>query len=308
MRRGLVIGCGGTVGGAWEVGALAAVRDALDWDPRTAEVIVGSSSGSSLAAMLGAGVGVDELVAGQRGDSTARESVRRFFTSPPARFPRAPLAPPTSPRLARAGLRSRSWLVGLSGLAPRGRTDAGFLDRLIDDLAPDGWVAHPRTWIVTLDAATGERVAFGRPDAPKAALRDAVRASWAVPGWYPPVTIAGRRYLDGGVGSPTSADLVAELALDEVVVISPMAATDGAAIPGFGGRVEGLLRRSMSRTLAREVAALRAAGTRVTQIHPTAGELAQMGFNFMDPRRRLAALDAALTTIPARLGDLEVKP
>ncbi|CRK55997.1 FIG00996739: hypothetical protein [Alloactinosynnema sp. L-07] len=308
MRRGLVIGCGGTVGGAWEVGALAAVRDALDWEPRTAEVIVGSSSGASLAAMLGAGVGVDELVAGQRGYLAARESVRRFFTAPPARFPRAPLAPPTSLKLARAGLRSRSWLVGLSGLAPRGRTDASFLDRLVDDLAPDGWVAHPRTWIVTLDAATGQRVAFGRPDAPTAALRDAVRASWAVPGWYPPVPIAGRRYLDGGVGSPTSADLVADLGLDEVVVISPMASTDGATVPGLGGRVEGLLRRSMSRTLAAEVSTLRAAGTRVIQVHPTTAELARMGFNFMDPRRRLAALDAALTTVPARLGDLEVKP
>ncbi|WP_436496209.1 patatin-like phospholipase family protein [Actinokineospora sp. HUAS TT18] len=308
MRRGLVIGCGGTVGGAWEVGALAALSDALDWDPRTAEVIVGSSSGSSLAAMLGAGVGVAELVAGQRADSSARESVRRFFTTPPARLPRLPLGPPTSLRLTRAGFRSRSWLAGLSGLAPRGRTDAGFLDRLIDDLAADGWVPHPRTWIVTIDAATGARVAFGSPDAPTAPLRDAVRASWAVPGWYPPVTIGGRRYLDGGVASPTSADLVADLDLDEVVIISPMASVDGARVPGLGGRAENLMRRSMTRTLAAEVTLLRAKGVRVIQVHPTTAELSRMGFNFMDPRRRLPALDAALTAIPARLGDLEVHP
>ena len=68
---------------------------------------------------------------------------------------------------------------------------------------------------------TGARVAFGSPGAPRAQLGDALAASWAVPGWFPPVTVAGRRYLDGGTISSVSADLVIPRQLDELVVVAP---------------------------------------------------------------------------------------
>jgi NTE family protein len=275
------------VGGAWQVGALAAVAAALDWDPRTAEVIVGTSSGSSTAAFLGSGTGVDELVAAQRGTDS-------FFTRPPAGRPRIPVPLPISLRLARAGIRSRSRLLALSGLAPRGRSDTGFLAAVPER------ATHPATWIVAVDVETGARVAFGSPGAPTASLRGAVRASWAVPGWFPAVRIGGRRYLDGGAYSPTSADLLANHGLDEVIVIAPMASANGESVPGVAGRVERLLRTPMSHIVARETAALRAAGTKVLRVHP-AEELRDLGANFMDPRRRLAALQAALRHVPVRL-------
>lgn len=60
-RRGLVIGCGGVLGGAWSIAALDSVRHALDWDPREAEILVGTSAGAVLVALLGAGVSVDRL-------------------------------------------------------------------------------------------------------------------------------------------------------------------------------------------------------------------------------------------------------
>ncbi|QUQ72139.1 patatin-like phospholipase family protein [Kutzneria sp. CA-103260] len=282
MERGLVLGCGGTVGGAWQVGALAAIARAWDWDPRTASVIVGTSCGASLAAMLGAGVGVDELLAAHHDDPAARPSARRFCAQPPAPRPALPFGRP-SWRLA---TRRRGSLMTLAGLAPAGRTDPAFLDDLVDDLIP-----NPAVRLIAVDADTGERVAFKAPEVP---LRDAVRASWAVPGWYPPVTIDGRRYLDGGVTSTASADLAAGLGLDEVVVIAPMASTDGARVGGLGGRLESLLRKPMSRGLVRETALLASTGVRVTLLCPSAAELAVMGPNFMDPRRRLLALRAAL--------------
>jgi NTE family protein len=305
-RRGLVLGCGGTVGGAWQVGALAAVAERFDWDPRTADVIVGTSSGSTLATMLGAGVGVDEMVAAQHGDLVARESVRTFFTDPPAMLPKAPIGLPASPRLALTGLARGRQLVALSGLAPTGRTDPSFLDDLVDDLVPSGeWVDHPRTWIVAASLTTGSRTAFGSPRAPKAAMRDAVRASWAVPGWYPAVTINGSDYLDGGMVSPASADLVRNEPLDEVVIIAPMASNDGSKVKGIAGRAEALLRKPMSRTLEHEVTQLKANGIKVTRVHPGAADLALMGPNFMDPRRRIAALECALAHVPYRL-DVEL--
>jgi NTE family protein len=156
-------------------------------------------------------------------------------------------------------------------------------------------VPHPAVWTVALDVGTGERVAFGAPGAPTASLRDAVRASWAIPGWFPPVTIGGRTYLDGGVASTASADLLLDQELDEVVVLAPMA---GARIGGIGGGIEAVLRGPMTRGLDRETAALEAAGTRVVRLCPTATELAAMGPNFMNPRRRVPALEAALAHVP----------
>jgi len=293
IRRGLVLGCGGTVGGAWTVGALAAVADELGWDPRTAEVIVGTSSGSSIAAMLGAGISSDELVAAQRGAGPA--AARRYFMDPPAALPPVPWPVPTSVGLA-AGSAARGDMLGtLSGLAPSGRGDTGFLHALADALCSEpGWVAHPATWIVAVDLGTGGRVAFGRPGHPQVPLGHALRASWAVPGWYAPVSAHGRRYADGGIVSPGSADLLAGLGLDEVVVIAPMASQGPLPARGLGGRLEGLVRRPLSRVLDAEIAILEAGGTRVLRRHPDPAALAAMGANFMDPAARERALDAAL--------------
>ncbi|WP_234379488.1 patatin-like phospholipase family protein, partial [Streptomyces caniscabiei] len=60
--RGLVLGCGGTLGAAWTIAALHALRRATDFDPREADVLVGTSAGAEVAALLGAGVDVEELL------------------------------------------------------------------------------------------------------------------------------------------------------------------------------------------------------------------------------------------------------
>ena len=302
-RRGLVLGCGGTVGGAWTVGALAVVAQRLDWDPRTAEVIVGTSSGSTIAAMLGAGVSVTEMLAAQRDEPDARESVRTFFTCPPSARPPLPRPGITSAALAAFGVRHRSALALAAGLLPRGGGEPRFLDPLADDLTTRAyWVEHRATWLVGVDLSTGHRVPFGMPGAPVVPLRHALHASWAIPGWYRPMQAHGTRFADGGIRSPASADLVAPLALDEVVLVAPMASNVHTDPHGVTRRVESAaLRREMSRTLDREVAGLERAGTRVRRIHPGPADLAEMGGNFMDPRRRLAALDVALQTVPGTL-------
>ncbi|MFF5358238.1 hypothetical protein ACFY4I_02360 [Streptomyces scabiei] len=61
--RGLVLGCGGTLGTAWTTAALHSLQRATGWDPRDADVLVGTSAGAEVAALLGAGVGVEELLA-----------------------------------------------------------------------------------------------------------------------------------------------------------------------------------------------------------------------------------------------------
>jgi NTE family protein len=113
-----------------------------------------------------------------------------------------------------------------------------------------------------------------------------------VPGWFAPITIDGRRYVDGGVLSPTSADLLAHERLDEVFVVSPMTSLHRTPARTFGTWLERSMRARMTRTLDREIAMLEALGRRVVRIEPTGAELDAMGPNFMDPRRRGVVVDA----------------
>ncbi|NMN95392.1 patatin-like phospholipase family protein [Antrihabitans stalactiti] len=288
--RGLVLGCGGTLGAAWTVAALAAVRDELAWDPREADVIVGTSAGAELATMLGSGVSVDEILEMQLGTST-HPALAQHLADAPGRFPPIPRLSIGSLRLASRGLGVRN----VAGLLPVGRGDAAWLDRLATQLNPGrSWVSHPATWLVGMDYDTGDRVPFGSPTAPAATISEALRASWGVPGWFPPVEIAGHRYVDGGTASTASADLVAPLGLDEVIVLAPMASST--RIPGRGLDVleRVILRNHMSATLDRDVALLEQSGTRLIRIDATATDLTVMGPNFMDDRRRLATLEHAL--------------
>ena len=288
-RRGLVFGCGGSLGHAWAVCALRRFEENTGFDPRTADVIVGTSAGSVLAAMVGAGIGTAELFA--RLESSLDASQR----CPPTRdhLPPVPRGAPLSGQLLRHGLRTKQPLVAIAGLLPGGRAQGLAVEEPVATLdTVAGWVRHPKTWIVTLDVASGERVAFGKRGAPPATIREAVAASCAVPGWVAPVDIGGRRYLDGGVVSPTSADLLLGESLDEVLVVSPLTSLHFARPRSLAQAAERVLRSEMSRTLAREIAALEAAGVEVTRLEPNAYDLGLMGPNFMDRRRARAVLQS----------------
>lgn len=291
-RRGLVIGCGGTLGAAWIVAALASVRDVLGWDPREADVLMGTSAGAEYVTMLGSGIGVDELLDLQRGTAT-NPVLAAHLAAGPGMLPPIPQPRIGSLRLALQAQGMRS----AAALLPIGRGDATWLGTLAQQLNPGrDWVPHPATWLVAMDLATGEQVPFGAPHAPAATLSEALRASWAVPGWFPPVHIGGRRYVDGGAASTCSADLVAPLRLDEVIVLAPMASTGRMPARGLD-RLERLaLRNWMSDGLDHEIAALEATGAKVLRVDASAADLAVMGPNFMDPRRRQATFAHALHT------------
>ncbi|MEV5651567.1 patatin-like phospholipase family protein [Nocardia sp. NPDC052254] len=294
-RRGLAIGCGGTVGAAWIVAALAAVRDVLHWDPRDADALIGTSAGAEMVTMLAAGVSVDDLIAMQRG-TAADPILIRHMAAAPGRFPPLPRLRLGAPRMTLCGNSSRQAALSAgSRLLPVGGGDAGWLQRLADDLHGErDWPAHPAAWLVAMDYDSGRRVAFGAPDAPDATIGAALRASWAVPGWFPPVSIGGRRYVDGGAASTASVDLLQPLALDELVVLTPMASTRPVPARDPGHWLERRLRRPMSAQLDAEIATIRASGTRVLQLAVTAADLAVMGPNFMDGRRRAQTLEHSL--------------
>ncbi|MBK5307464.1 MAG: patatin-like phospholipase family protein [Frankiaceae bacterium] len=301
-RRGLVLGAGGVLGAAWTIGALAAVEEEYGWDARDAEVLIGTSAGSVLAAFLGCGVGVEQLLNHQRGVVAPGGPEIAFD---PDRDSGGALPPRPKLRIGspRGALSSamRPWKVtpmaALSTVLPQGRGSLAALGQLVEAVRPDGgWADHPRTWIVTMDYDSGRRVAFGRDGAPKAELRDAVTASCAIPGWYSPVAIAGRRYVDGGACSPTSIDLVTRLELDEVVVLSPMSSLRYDRPAAVAARIERRFRRLSTKRVIGEVKKVAATGTKVTLLGPGAEDLEIIGANMMDPRRREQVLETALRT------------
>lgn len=313
LRRGLVLGGGGVLGASWMIGALAALQDSYDWDPRDAEVLVGTSAGSVLAGLLGCGITVETLVNHQRGVPAPGDPNVDFdpdHASGGPLPPRPKMAIGSTALLAHAMRHPRRLppLAILSGLAPQGRGQLDAVGALVDAAveaaeSDDAWAPHDGTWIVTMDYDTGRRVPFGRAGAPPARLRDAVMASCAIPGWYAPVTIDGRRYVDGGTCSPTSLDLLAGRGLDEVVVLAPMASFDFDEPASLVGRVERRFRRAMTKRVLREAGKVRRHGTAVTILGPGREDLEAIGVNLMDPRRRMRVLDTSLRTSAAALRD-----
>ena len=193
-KTALVIGCGGTIGGAWIVAALQALAEQTGTDPAEAAVLQGTSAGAEIVTMLGGGAGVTDLVAMHRGEATDPR-LRRHIEDTPRGLPPVPRPRLLNPKL----VRSESGLAAATGIAPTGRGDAAWLQRLADGFQQaDGRLAHPDTRMVAYDFQHGERIAFGASGSPKATVAEALRASWAIPGWMPPVSIADRRYVDGG--------------------------------------------------------------------------------------------------------------
>lgn len=304
-RTALVLGAGGVLGAAWMTGALPAVQERIGRPLGDVDLMLGTSAGSVLAAALRCGATIDEMVAYQRGEPIGSLAEVGEVSGGP--WPRPPKLKMGSPRLLASALRAPHRVhptVHASAWLPVGReSHAGLhaMVHLLHSLAPrpaaaPHWVEPGQTWVVAVDYDTGSRVVFGRPGEPQARLADAVVASCSVPGWFAPVTIDGRRYVDGGVRSATSLGLVATEGIEEAWVLAPMASlvADRPYAPHL--RLERRVRALFTRALLRDVRRLRAAGLKVTVLTPGPEDLAVMGVNLMDPRRRLAVLETSLHT------------
>jgi NTE family protein len=305
IRRGLVLGGGGVLGSAWAVGALQAIKDVHGLDPRDFDVIVGTSAGSVLGALIGAGVSIDALRDHQRGEQITEGPLAGYLwdyeTATGGRRPNLPrLRGPGSVRLMASSLRHGLKMpptAVLSAFLPVGNGSLERVGHLIDALTPYGeWSPHPSLWIVGMDYEAGHRVVFGRDDAPTVALSDAVMASCAIPGWFEPVTIEGRTSIDGGAWSATSADVLALQGLDEVIVVAPMVSFENDEPDSLLSRLERRWRGSVTRRCLAEVDELEAAGVQVTVLGPGREDLEAMGGNIMDGRRRLQVLETSLRT------------
>lgn len=272
--RALVLSGGGPVGIAWESG-IAAGLASRGVDLSGADLVVGTSAGSVVGAQIALGRDMDEVLHRYRSSGDARgearpvaargatgeqmqrlmEAFTELFTSD---------APPEQ-RRAKIGA------VALDAQTVDEDTFIGNFRYLGGEDWPPGFAC------TAVDARTGEFVVWD--EASQVDLVRAVASSCAVPGIFPPITISGRRFIDGGMRSPTNADLAAGHGRVAVLSLFPSEAADG--------RPDGF-----RRAFREELDALRDAGASVEVIAPDAASTSAFGTNLMDPSVAPAAASA----------------
>jgi NTE family protein len=278
-ERALVLGGGGSAGNAWEIGVIAGLCDA-GLDVTEADLIIGTSAGSTAAAQITSAARPPELLA------NILAAAPQPRTGPVGSDRGRALNRPVADHMERT-----SAIIGAAQDAADMRRKMGAaaleIDAASDASAQTQWRAivaarlPSRHWperpmlIVVVDAHTGEPVVFDRDSGVD--LVDAVAASCANGFGVPPQSIGANRYIDGGYRSAENADLAAGYA--RVLVLSP-----------FGGRSRAPLDWGVH--LAAQVDELRARGSRVETIFPDSNARNTFGVNVMEPSTRPPAARA----------------
>ncbi len=259
-----MLGGGGVTGIAWELGIIAGLLD-MGLDLRNADLVVGTSAGSTVGAQILSNPDIEELytaqIAGPGKEIRPKAGASLGFM---ARI----VVMTLRARRERDEDTLRDYALRAGAFAKRARTvtpEERFA--VIESRLPRlEWPARPLQ-ITAVNADSGERRVFDRHSG--VPLLEAVAASCAVPGIWPPVRIDEGLYIDGGISSPANVDLAA--GFDRVVVLAPIARS---GLPGTG--------------VAEQVEAL-GAGVRSVVVQPDKDAQDAIGRNPLDPRSRVGA-------------------
>ena len=262
QRTALVLGGGGITGIAWEIGVLAGLAEA-GVDLTGADLVVGTSAGSVVGAQLTSGADLEMLFARQL-EPPADEKVARMTRAALARYGWAVLRSRGKDVEFRRRVGALALAAEQAGLTP---TEQERLDVIGSRLVSREWPDRDLR-INAVDAETGEFRVLDRTSG--VPLLQAVAASCAVPGVYPPVTIDGRRYVDGGMRSAANADLAE--GYDRVVVLAPIPRGVG-PLSSVDAQVTGMV-------------------ARVAVVSPDEASRRAIGRNVLDPAARAGSARA----------------
>ena len=277
QRTALVLGGGGITGIAWQIGVLAGLAES-GTDLSGADLVVGTSAGSVVGAQLTGGVELPAMLERQL-EPPPGERVARMTRSLLARYGLALLRGRRDDVEFRRRVGALALAAEQSGLTP---TEQERLDVIGSRLITTEWPERPLV-ITAVDAQTGEFRTFDRSSG--VPLVQAVAASCAVPGVYPPVMIGDRRYVDGGIRSAANADLAQ--GYDRLVVLAPIPRGIG-PIASVDAQVTGMV-------------------SRVAVVSPDQASRTAIGRNVLDPAARAPAAragQAQAPTVAARIAEV----
>ncbi len=260
MRVGLALGAGGILGAAWMIGALDALERDGGLRPAQLAEILATSVGSLIAVMVAAGVPTDAMAAYAAGESGGALEPLENHDATALTLTRLPLSP--RPGSLSMALRARGGAGRLTALLPRGVVSTEGIASLVRRVVGERW-PEAVIRVVACEYASGERVELGPGREPACPPGAAVAASCAIPGFYAPVAIGGRVFVDGGIHSHSNLDLLAGSQLDAVIAVNPMSAGAWVGGGGLRERAAALRRRRSAARLEAEAQLLRArAGSR----------------------------------------------
>ncbi len=285
MTRALVLGGGGPVGVAWESGLVAGLAEA-GVALGVADLVVGTSAGSIVGARLALGLDLAEAVSAVSQplpvEVNAGATITDLITAWADAASRAQTPEQTRIELGKLALAAQTVAEGdFTGAA------------VFAQLAGRDWPASFRC--TAIDAHTGAlRVWDATAGVP---LDRAVASSCAVPIVFPPVTIAGTAYMDGGMRTPLNADLATGHAAVVVVSCLALALPEGISDPVFD---------ATAAQIEAELAVLRDGGAAVEIIGPGAEflEVSGWGAELMNPARAAGAYEAGVRQAAAEAGRL----
>ncbi|CAN7470502.1 patatin-like phospholipase family protein [Phenylobacterium sp. LjRoot219] len=273
MTRALVLGGGGPLGVAWESGLIAGFAQG-GVDLGQADYILGTSAGAIVGARLASGVAAASL-------ADAQLDPAQVVHPPAGGSPETMMRMGQLMREGLGGTRNPAEVrreLGALALAAGSASEASFLEIMGRELGPvpqQGWPA--RGFACT--AVDVEDGGFQLWQADSGVdLLPAVASSACVPGLVTPITLKGRRYMDGGMRSPTNADLAVGHDLVVLIAVQPPAAAEG----------------PFAKLVAEEVESLQSGGATVVVVTLDDGSAAVFGANPMDAAKKPEVARAAL--------------
>jgi NTE family protein len=276
-RTALVLGGGGITGIAWEIGILVGLADA-GIDLTGADLVVGTSAGSVVGAQVTSGAELPAMYERQLEPPTA-EKVARMARSLLAQYGWAMVRSRRNDVEFRRRVGTIALAAEKAGLTP---SEQERLDVIGSRLVSTTWPDRPLV-LTAVDAETGEFRTFDRDSG--VPLLSAVAASCAVPGVYPPVSVDGRRYIDGGMRSAANADLAQ--GYERLVVLAPIPRGIG-PIAGVDAQVTGMV-------------------SRVAVVSPDEDSRTAIGRNVLDHAARAPSAEAGraqAASVAARVADV----